>query len=353
MASSFESDEAFARRLQDQEMGTHAAADPQTPLMAAYNRTPALPGRQVNPGAVNARFNELTGTRTTLLAIISMNVPQIFACLVVLSTHWTDPDVCDPGHTRRWKLWALVSALRMLAYIGVNSFMHMFRPLLQERQEYLAKAVNIRNTIDAIGLVWFVVGNMWLFGDEGSMCKHPQQSPIYNLCIALLVINYIQICLPCIIAILLIPVFCFCMPCLIRILARLQDPRLQASCPICLSTFVVGEVARSLRCKHIFHKECLDEWLRVNASCPTCRKRILDDTPLSSTSISTLGRPHSEIAMTSLITNNSNNNNTNNTTSETNSSANLTAFSGSGINSTAGSAGESSSRAVGNLVLHV
>ena len=33
MASSFESDEAFARRLQDQEMGTHAAADPQTPLM--------------------------------------------------------------------------------------------------------------------------------------------------------------------------------------------------------------------------------------------------------------------------------------------------------------------------------
>ena len=93
-----------------------------------------LPGRQVNPGAVNARFNELTGTRTTLLAIISMNVPQIFACLVVLSAHWTDPDVCDPGHTRRWKLWALVSALRMLAYIGVNSFMHMFRPLLQERQ---------------------------------------------------------------------------------------------------------------------------------------------------------------------------------------------------------------------------
>eukprot|EP01035_Chromulina_nebulosa_P024948 gene24948-32508_t len=335
MASSFESDEAFARRLQDQEMGTHAAADPQTPLMAAYNRTPALPGRQVNPGAVNARFNELTGTRTTLLAIISMNVPQIFACLVVLSTHWTDPDVCDPGHTRRWKLWALVSALRMLAYIGVNSFMHMFRPLLQERQEYLAKAVNIRNTIDAIGL-------------------HPQQSPIYNLCIALLVINYIQICLPCIIAILLIPVFCFCMPCLIRILARLQDPRLQAvrATPAVINSIPTVVIDAETANNNDADDKCLDEWLRVNASCPTCRKRILDDTPLSSTSISTLGRPHSEIAMTSLITNNSNNNNTNNTTSETNSSANLTAFSGSGINSTAGSAGESSSRAVGNLVLH-
>lgn len=93
-----------------------------------------LPGRQVNPVAVNARFNELTGTRATLLAIISMNVPQIFACLVVLSVHWMDPDVCSEGHTRRWKLWALVAALRMLAYTGVNTFMHVFRSLLQERQ---------------------------------------------------------------------------------------------------------------------------------------------------------------------------------------------------------------------------
>ncbi len=23
--------------------------------------------------------------------------------------------------------------------------------------------------------------------------------------------------------------------------------------------------------------QCVDEWLRVNASCPTCRKRIVDD----------------------------------------------------------------------------
>lgn len=23
--------------------------------------------------------------------------------------------------------------------------------------------------------------------------------------------------------------------------------------------------------------QCVDEWLRVNASCPTCRKRIIDD----------------------------------------------------------------------------
>lgn len=187
-----------------------------------YDQAPRPP----NATAVNARINEITGTRTTLFAILFMNIPQIIASVIVLSLHWNDPDVCDHGHTRRWKLWALVAALRMLAYSAVNVFMHVFRPFLQERQEYLAKAVNVRNTIDAIGLVWFVVGNMWLFGDDGNgSCSRPQDSPVYKLCFTLLIINYIQICMPCIIAIMLIPIFCFCMPCIIRILARLHDPR--------------------------------------------------------------------------------------------------------------------------------
>lgn len=66
---------------------------------------------------------------------------------------------------------------------------------------------------------------MWLFGDDDSGCENPTRSPIYILCISMLIINYIQICLPCIIAVIMIPIFCFCMPCLIRILARLHDPR--------------------------------------------------------------------------------------------------------------------------------
>ena len=48
------------------------------------------------------------------------------------------------------------------------------------------------------------------------------------------------------------------------------------SCPICLSDMVVGEEVRVLTCKHIFHRLCLDEWLRVNASCPTCRTSIFE-----------------------------------------------------------------------------
>jgi hypothetical protein len=52
----------------------------------------------------------------------------------------------------------------------------------------------------------------------------------------------------------------------------------EKSCPICLSEFTLGEEARLLRCKHMFHKSCVDEWLHVNASCPTCRTALFENT---------------------------------------------------------------------------
>lgn len=38
--------------------------------------------------------------------------PQVLAAFIVLGMHWDEPDVCDSGHTMRWKWWALMSAVR-------------------------------------------------------------------------------------------------------------------------------------------------------------------------------------------------------------------------------------------------
>ncbi|XP_057795325.1 NEP1-interacting protein-like 1 [Salvia miltiorrhiza] len=47
------------------------------------------------------------------------------------------------------------------------------------------------------------------------------------------------------------------------------------SCSICLEDLKNGEVVRWLpRCKHIFHVECVDEWLMRQGSCPICRKNV-------------------------------------------------------------------------------
>ncbi|KAK9059333.1 hypothetical protein SSX86_021953 [Deinandra increscens subsp. villosa] len=45
------------------------------------------------------------------------------------------------------------------------------------------------------------------------------------------------------------------------------------TCPICLSDYEPKEVVRTIpECKHYFHADCIDEWLKLNATCPVCRK---------------------------------------------------------------------------------
>ena len=46
------------------------------------------------------------------------------------------------------------------------------------------------------------------------------------------------------------------------------------TCSICLEKFVVGQLARSLPCSHIFHAECIDSWLTQSSrACPEVRTR--------------------------------------------------------------------------------
>ena len=46
---------------------------------------------------------------------------------------------------------------------------------------------------------------------------------------------------------------------------------LLSECPICLESFVVNDSIITLSCRHVFHSECLHEWLPNNLSCPVCR----------------------------------------------------------------------------------
>lgn len=50
------------------------------------------------------------------------------------------------------------------------------------------------------------------------------------------------------------------------------------SCAICLEELERGDEIRVLRrCMHVFHKECIDEWLpNRSVMCPICRTRAVD-----------------------------------------------------------------------------
>lgn len=45
-------------------------------------------------------------------------------------------------------------------------------------------------------------------------------------------------------------------------------------CSICLEKYFDEEDLKkvvSLKCKHLFHKECIDTWIRINKNCPMCK----------------------------------------------------------------------------------
>ncbi|KAI3741376.1 hypothetical protein L1987_59048 [Smallanthus sonchifolius] len=45
-----------------------------------------------------------------------------------------------------------------------------------------------------------------------------------------------------------------------------------AACSICLSEYNVKEIVRCIpECRHCFHAECIDEWLKLKGTCPVCR----------------------------------------------------------------------------------
>ncbi len=49
-----------------------------------------------------------------------------------------------------------------------------------------------------------------------------------------------------------------------------------AKCVVCLGEYEAGDELRFLRCNHHFHKECLDEWLKRQGSCPLCVRQLGD-----------------------------------------------------------------------------
>ena len=45
-------------------------------------------------------------------------------------------------------------------------------------------------------------------------------------------------------------------------------------CVICMIEFQVGDQVRYLPCMHMYHIECIDDWLMRSFTCPSCMEPV-------------------------------------------------------------------------------
>ncbi|XP_042498294.1 E3 ubiquitin-protein ligase At1g63170-like isoform X2 [Macadamia integrifolia] len=175
--------------------------------------------------------------------------------------------------------------------------------------------------LDCFFAVWFVVGNVWIFGGHSSSSEAPI---LYRLCMVFLTFSCIGYAMPFI----LCATICCCLPCIISILGFREDltqtrgaspdsinalPTYKfklkkngdrndreinseevgdggvlaagtdkerkisgedAVCCICLAKYADNDELRELPCSHFFHTDCVDKWLKINALCPLCKCEV-------------------------------------------------------------------------------
>ena len=46
------------------------------------------------------------------------------------------------------------------------------------------------------------------------------------------------------------------------------------NCVVCLSEFQIGDIISALPCCHVFHTNCIENWLKKELNCPVCKFEV-------------------------------------------------------------------------------
>jgi len=215
---------------------------------------------------------------------------QLVASVIVLIVSWDQ--ACDT----RLHSWLVGYTLRTVLYFPFIAY-----------EQYLGNAVSgpqhrpfrvSKMFFEICALMWFVLGNSYLFGAH--TCQDTAPS-LYRICLVWVILGYIGLTLPLLFCLLLV----FCFPCVYVVISYLAEassvrqrervekeiqsvptarfhtgmyPEEDAKCIICLEDYQEGVELRVMRCRHHFHKSCADGWFRLKPHCPLCQAN-LDGTP--------------------------------------------------------------------------
>ncbi|KAJ3324270.1 hypothetical protein HDV06_000309 [Boothiomyces sp. JEL0866] len=58
---------------------------------------------------------------------------------------------------------------------------------------------------------------------------------------------------------------------------KFSDNEEHKECPVCQDDYQIDEELVRLPCKHIFHPNCIINWLKLNGTCPVCRFSLVEN----------------------------------------------------------------------------
>lgn len=212
---------------------------------------------------------------------------KVLAGIVVLAIHWRDE--CDVA----LRTWAIGHMLRCVVQVAILRFEYKHPSLHDPQlpQDDFRCYRYIKLVMSFAYIIWFIYGNTMLF--RQITCDDTAPA-LFRLCIAFVVLGYMEICLPLFACI----VFVFCFPCVLLFLRFVNRPlppeevrrmvdnvpvvKFQAGmyeaedakCAICLDEYQPGVELRVLHCNHHLHKRCADDWFNIQQVCPLCKRGL-------------------------------------------------------------------------------
>jgi hypothetical protein len=254
-------------------------------------------------------------------------IPQVLAAWILL-TKYGDVESCPNSLERdvSVRVWIALDSVQLLVAVALSWQVHKALRAhemsatteagteatpneVAERRLRYWRIASFWN--DLFGVLWLVKGSGVFFGEVSCQDTAPHLFPLGQ---TLMFISVGILALPVVACVFVALSICFCLPCLVRALVAVHGnsrrvkgatPEVLASiptatysvgmfgsthtgdgstdsegempqCAICLAYYVVGENLRLLPCdeRHHFHASCCDDWLKLNASCPVCRRPV-------------------------------------------------------------------------------
>lgn len=220
-----------------------------------------------------------TTDRILLLYLLAV----LIATGLVLSLHWNE------GYTQRLREWLLVNAALATVRTVGRVLMHAFPP---DRWHTVRRGlVWMFRVLTVASLAWFIVGIRFLQLENG---KEVRNGPVHLLMTVIIAFELVVLGLSIILGVV---IFLFALHPVLAArngvpaateedLSKLRVFRFgedvvaeggndtELACSICLCDYQTDDLLRELPCavgRHVFHAECVDEWLTQKLSCPICR----------------------------------------------------------------------------------